>query len=176
VRGNYGGGVHPIFYFRFEVAYEGSEKRTALDILKISQDDLQCILCGAQSSTWKHLRPLVLNKNSTSYISEIYNLVPSCGKCNQSKGNKNWEEWMVSDARPSPKSKNVPDLNDRIKRLKKYETWQPPAQIDIETIVGKDVMSKHWKNCDKVQSVMRESQLLAEKINTEVERKYRKMG
>ena len=46
-----------------------------------------------------HLRPLVKDKEPTGYISEIHNLVPSCGKCNQSKGNKEWKAWMRRDPR-----------------------------------------------------------------------------
>ncbi len=40
----------------------------------------QCSYCGAIATEWDHLRPLVLNKKPTDYISEIHNLVPACGK------------------------------------------------------------------------------------------------
>jgi hypothetical protein len=51
---------------------------------------------------WDHLRPLVKNKLPTGYISEIRNLVPSCGPCNQSKGASDWRAWMRGKARGSP--------------------------------------------------------------------------
>jgi hypothetical protein len=160
------------------VIYPSEEEiKKAFEILEMSPDNFQCIYCGAASSEWDHLRPLVKDKKPTGYISEIHNLVPSCGKCNQSKGNKEWEDWMVSTATLSPKSKQVPDLNDRIRKLKKYEKWNKPTQIDFEIIVGKELMEQHWNNCEKIQNMMRESQVLAEKINNEVKNKYKeKMG
>jgi len=66
----------------------------ALRILGMSPDDVRCAYCGDKSTEWDHLRPLVVNRRPTGYISEIANLVPSCGKCNQSKGNKNWLKWI----------------------------------------------------------------------------------
>lgn len=149
------------------------EVKTALEILEMPPDDFQCIYCGAVSSEWDHLRPLVKDKKPTGYISEIHNLVPSCGKCNQSKGNKEWEKWMLSSASLSPKSKNVPDLQDRIRRLKKYEEWNSPTKIDFEKIIGRDLMEAHWENCEKVQSIMREAQSLADKINSMIANKYK---
>ena len=76
----------------------------ALQILGMEHDSLCCAYCGASSTEWDHLRPLVKDKKPTGYISEIHNLVPACGKCNQSKGNKPWRQWMFSKAKHSPKS------------------------------------------------------------------------
>ena len=58
--------------------------KKALEILEMDRDSFQCSYCGAKATEWDHLRPLVLNKKPTGYISEIHNLVPACGKCNQS--------------------------------------------------------------------------------------------
>jgi 5-methylcytosine-specific restriction endonuclease McrA len=62
--------------------------KEALDILGMDHDSFHCAYCGATASEWDHLRPLVLNKKPTGYISEIHNLVPACGKCNQSNDSK----------------------------------------------------------------------------------------
>jgi len=75
--------------------------KEALEILGMDHDSFQCAYCGATASEWDHLRPLVLNKKPTGYISEIHNLVPACGKCNQSKGNKPWHTWITSSAKLS---------------------------------------------------------------------------
>ena len=80
-----------------------------------------CAYCGGVATEWDHLRPLVVNKQPTGYISEIHNLVPACGKCNQSKGNKNWREWLFSSVPRSPKSRGVPDLDSRVSRLDEFE-------------------------------------------------------
>ncbi len=147
----------------------------ALTILGMLGDKYQCSYCGAVASEWDHLRPLVVNKKPTGYISEIHNLVPSCGKCNQSKGNKEWRQWILSDAPLSPKSKGVKDLDERIDRLEAFEKWCVPTKMDFESIVGSDVWSKHWGNWEKVQELMREAQTLSEKINSEVAFAYKKL-
>lgn len=140
------------------------EALTILDMLGV----YQCSYCGSVASEWDHLRPLVVNKKPTGYISEIHNLVPACGKCNQSKGNKDWRKWMVSDAALSPKSKGIADLEERMGRLEKYEQWCDPTKMDFESIVGKDIWGQHWQNWERVQGIMRESQKLAEQIKGQV--------
>jgi len=131
-------------------------------------DNFQCSYCGGVASEWDHLRPLVVDKKPTGYISEIHNLVPACGKCNQSKGNKDWRKWMMSDATLSPKTKGVSDIQERVHRLEGYENWCEPTKLDFEEIVGADVWEEHWKNWENVQNLMKESQKLAEKINSKV--------
>ena len=148
----------------------------ALSILGMHDtNDYKCSYCGSSATEWDHLRPLVLNKKPTGYISEIHNLVPSCGKCNQSKGNKEWQKWIESSATLSPKSKGVPDLKTRIERLKEYENWCEPTKMDFELIVGEDIWKKHWENWEQVQEIMKESQILAEQINTQVASAYDKL-
>ena len=149
--------------------------KEALHILGMNYNKFECCYCGSTASEWDHLRPLVINKMPTGYISEIHNLVPACGKCNQSKGNKPWSSWIVSSAKLSPKSKNIVDLDLRIQRLSNYEKWLEPTVIDFESIVGKDKWKKHWENCELVQSTMRNSQGLATEINQLVDAAYRKL-
>src|SRR5438132_2839296 len=81
-----------------------AEAERSLAILALDPADLRCAYCGDKASEWDHLRPLVVKQRPTGYISEIRNLVPSCGKCNQSKGNKEWRVWISSGARHSPQS------------------------------------------------------------------------
>src|SRR5437773_5742088 len=56
-----------------------NEIEEALRILEMEPDDLRCAYCGDKASEWDHLRPLVKGRRPTGYISEIGNLVPSCG-------------------------------------------------------------------------------------------------
>ena len=81
------------------------EVAEALRILELSADDLRCCYCGDRSTEWDHFRPLISAKRQTGYISEIANLVPACGKCNQSKSGAEWWTWMLGPARLSPKSR-----------------------------------------------------------------------
>ncbi|MBL8516694.1 MAG: HNH endonuclease [Betaproteobacteria bacterium] len=142
--------------------------KQALEILGMTPDTLQCAYCGAVASEWDHLRPLVKDKKPTGYISEIHNLVPSCGKCNQSKGNREWKSWMTSTAKLSPTARGVRDVAERMRRLEAYEKWNVPTKIDFEAVIGEEAWSAHWQNWERVQFLVRESQELAEKISQRV--------
>lgn len=146
--------------------------RRALEILGMTAETFECAYCGSNASEWDHLRPLVKGKKPTGYISEIHNLVPSCGKCNQSKGNRQWKEWMTSAAALSPTTRGIPDVASRVKRLEAYENWQAPTKMDFEAIVGKVDWVNHWENWERMQALMRESQQLAEQINKKVADAY----
>ena len=149
------------------------EARQALEILEMTPETFQCAYCGSVASEWDHLRPLVKNKKPTGYISEIHNLVPSCGKCNQSKGNKEWKTWMLSTAKLSPTARGIEDIPERVKRLEAYENSKAPTKLDFAAIVGSEVWAQHQDNLERVQSLMRESHALATMINTEVANAYK---
>lgn len=149
------------------------EVQNALKILGMTSETFQCAYCGGSASEWDHLRPLVKDKKPTGFISEIHNLVPSCGKCNQSKGNKEWKTWMLSSAQLSPTARGIKNIPDRIKMLEVYERSKAPTKMDFEAIVGKEVWAQHQDNLERVQSLMRESQKLAAKINAEVAGAYK---
>ena len=146
--------------------------REALEILGMTQETFQCSYCGDTATEWDHLRPLVKDKKPTGYISEIHNLVPACGKCNQSKGNKEWKTWMQSKAALSPAARGIKDIPERIQRLEAYENWCKPTCMDFASIAGEDIWQQHWQNWERVQEIMRESQNLAEKINGKVANAY----
>src|ERR1035438_2073590 len=107
------------------------EELEALSILQIDPGNIRCAYCGDKATEWDHLRPIVSNQEPTGYITEIANLVPSCGKCNQSKGKSHWRTWMQGSARLSPKSRGVPDITTRVERLEMYEAWRQPRRIDF---------------------------------------------
>lgn len=79
----------------------------ALEALGMDALDVRCAYCGDPATEWDHLNAIVLGKRPTGYISEIHNLVPACGKCNQSKGNKPWRSWMFGPSPLSPASRGV---------------------------------------------------------------------
>jgi hypothetical protein len=151
-----------------------SEVKQALEILELDPGDLRCAYCGSIATEWDHLRPLVKDKNPTGYISEINNLVPSCGKCNQSQGNKDWRAWMESNARLSPKTMGVPDLSRRVKRLEIYESSFIPIRIDIKELIGEALWEKHWENWESIIKQMQEAQILANTINNLIKISYMK--
>ena len=80
----------------------------ALTVLGMTPEGVQCAYCGGPLTEWDHLRPLVLGRRPTGFITEIANLVPACNKCNQSKRNSGWREWMLSGAEGSPTARGIP--------------------------------------------------------------------
>lgn len=144
-----------------------ADVREALDVLEIG-DEVCCAYCGGVSSEWDHLRPLVVEKRPTGFVSEIQNLVPSCGKCNQSKGNKPWKSWMLSEAKLSPRSRGVADLDERLRRLESYESWRKPTRVDFDAVVSPELWRLHWENHARVLAAMREAELVAAQIRSEI--------
>ena len=147
------------------------EVQKALSILGMT-DKLVCAYCGDTSTEWDHLRPLVIDKQPTGYISEIHNLVPACGKCNQSKGNKHWRDWMFGPAVLSPLTRGIADLDQRAERLAAYEEWTPPTRLDFKALVGDEVWSEHWDNYAQIVALMKNAQITATKIRETIKDTY----
>lgn len=144
------------------------EIEEALDILGMRPGDVRCAYCADRSTEWDHLRPLVVKHRPTGYISEIANLVPACGKCNQSKGNKHWREWMLSGAPLSPTGRRVDGVAERIARLEAYEGWRSPTKIDFEAAVGREEWEQYWSLWESLIGRMRECQDVADRIRVKV--------
>jgi hypothetical protein len=141
------------------------EIRQVLSILETSPASLECAYCGSVATEWDHLRPLVSNGKPTGYITSIRNLVPSCGKCNQSKGKSDWKAWMMGNANLSPRSRGIRDLQTRIARLARYEEWARCEPLRIEERVSPDLWARYYKLQDEILAKMREAQVLALEIS-----------
>lgn len=144
-----------------------AEIAAALDVLEM-QDVVVCVYCGDAATEWDHLRPLVENQRPTGYIHEINNLVPACGKCNQSKGNKHWRDWMFGPARLSPKSRGVSDLENRAAILERYEQSTRPVRIDFPDVVGEELWAEHWSNHRALLAQMRQAEEVVERIRARI--------
>ena len=144
------------------------EIEKALAILGMEPGDVRCAYCGDRATEWDHLRPLVLKRRPTGFISEIANLVPACGKCNQSKGNKPWRDWIVSAAKLSPKGRGVEGIEERTTRLEEYERWQLPTKGDFGSIVGAAEWEQYWDLCEAVNEELRQAQVVAETLRVRI--------
>ncbi len=148
--------------------------QNVLDILGMTADNVRCAYCGDKCTEWDHFRPLIIDRKATGYISEINNLVPACGKCNQSKGNTYWRQWMLGPAKGSPKTRNIPNLDLRVARLENFEKQSKPVKLDFESIVGTERWQEHWDNCERILELMRDSQILSDVIKDEIMAAYKK--
>ena len=145
-----------------------SEIGEVLNILGIDPDRLTCAYCGDPESEWEHLHALVRKRRPSDYPSSIRNLVPSCGKCNQSKSGEKWSDWIISNAKLSPKSRKKPNLEDRIVRLKKYEQWANCRPMNLEGAIGKELYDEYFRKLDSIIEQMREAEIMAKSIKAKV--------
>ena len=151
------------------------EIEEALAILDMQPGDVRCAYCGLKATEWDHLRPLVLKHRPTGYVSEIANLVPSCSKCNQSKGNTHWRKWITSPtATHSPTRRGVLDTDKRIQRLEAFEAWRLPKMIDFETVLGKDDWGHYWLLWEAVNSELKKCQDVADALRDRIALSLRK--
>lgn len=140
----------------------------ALGILGIAPSDVRCAYCGDKATEWDHLRPLVVKRRPTGFISEIANLVPACGKCNQSKGNSHWRDWMLGKAKLSPTQRGLRDVADRIARLETYERWRSPVHVDFQSLLSAKDWEHYWSLCERVIEDMRRCQEVADSVRKQV--------
>ena len=109
-----------------------------------------------------------MNKKHSGYITEIANLVPACGKCNQSKGNSNWKEWMLSDAKKSPKTREIVDLQERVNTIEKYDNYFHKTIVNLEELAGEELWNKYQKSYNSIISTMESSQKIMDEIKQKI--------
>lgn len=92
----------------------------------------QCAYCGDEHvARWDHL--VAVNCGGDTVLG---NMVPACSRCDDSKRDVPFEEWMRSDAQHSPKSRRIPDLDQRIIRLHEYTARYAYSPRDAEERLG----------------------------------------
>ena len=75
-----------------------------------------CVYCGAQPiRRWDHL--IAIRKGGHTVLG---NMVHACASCDDSKQDKPFDLWMISDAPGSPKSRHIPDLEGKLRKLRGY--------------------------------------------------------
>lgn len=140
----------------------------AFSLLKLDADDLRCVYCGDRATEWDHFYPVMRNGQPTGYLTRIQNLVPACGKCNQSKGNRDWRNWITSAAPLSPATRGVKKLHQRIKRLQAFEAWGAEATVDFEAVLGSDAMKQHNGYLKQILTLMSEAEAHSKALRSEL--------
>ena len=75
---------------------------------------------------------------------------------------------MLSDAKLSPKTRGIKDLEERTKRIEAYKERFQPTNHDLATIVGEELWTKHWENWEKIIQEMKRAQEIATEINSRI--------
>ena len=94
----------------------------------------KCAYCGDVATQLDHLRPYIVDRQPTGYGSEPANLVPCCGRCNQKKGNKDWEEFINSDKckHLAVSGEDLKTAKDgRIQILRRFQEEMRPHRVEI---------------------------------------------
>lgn len=144
------------------------EVQKALAILGMTADTVSCAYCGGRKTEWDHLNPFVSSREPTGFFTSIYNLVPACGKCNQSKGNRPWLEWMKA------KHAALPDFKRRVERLRQYEEWGKIAPIAIKALLGAEEWDSYMKMCGQIIRLMQDAELEARRLRSKLEKALEK--
>lgn len=48
--------------------------------------------------------------------------------------------------------------------LRKYESWRKPIRVDLDSVIVQPLLKEHQENLQKVLALLKESQVLANKI------------
>jgi hypothetical protein len=99
------------------------------------------------------------------FFTEKANLVPACGKCNQSKGNKDWETWIRSSAPLSPHKRGVPNLEARIQVLQRFATQFRRHKIDLSEIRKSEEWRQYEALREEIVQKLRDGDAIAKLIS-----------
>ncbi len=148
------------------------ERDEALDVLGMKLETVSCAYCGGSASDWDHLRALVRNKRPTGYVSDYKNMVPACGRCNQSKGAQEWRTWIEGAAPSSPTTRKVSKLKDRISALARFEAWGQVEPLALEELAAPALWKAHWENLASLEQALRMAQEHAAILQAEVSKNF----
>jgi hypothetical protein len=88
----------------------------------------ECVYCGSPDvGRWDHLYPVAEGGDTV-----IGNMVPACPRRDDSKGQRPYRQWMLGDARYSPKTRGVPDLEARLARIDAYVAAHAYRPVPVE--------------------------------------------
>jgi hypothetical protein len=147
--------------------YNKEDYEQGLSILSHTHNGELCSYCGKNKATeLDHFRAVVVEKNPSKFISDIYNLVPSCGVCNQSKGGKNWEKWITGTAKKSPNNRtDVDNLSEIISNLRKFEEWSEKKVKKLsDEFLNSAEFREFMKSCENLIASFNEYQKSALKL------------
>ena len=114
-----------------------------------------CVYCGEKTANaLDHIFSPTRDKLFTGYTNDIENLLPTCTRCNSSKGNKDWEEWINSKtSKAAIKANNNPGIEERKEKIRKYIRDNNSEKHKLDPNVVKTlndnclIFEKEMKNC-----------------------------
>jgi hypothetical protein len=95
--------------------------------------------------------------------------------CNQSKSGRHWENWMLGTAKKSPRTRGIPDVEERAEKLRKFERWgdqTPVSEDNLQAAVGTERWEAYWQRLDDITRLMASAQQEADSIRQILEAKF----
>jgi hypothetical protein len=121
-----------------------------------------CAFCGAKQAPRKdHLVPVI---HCGDFVRR--NVVPACQKCDDSKGQKGYREWMLnSNSRGSLKARGFTEEQIR-KRIELIEEWQSGYRPRTEAeLFGKDYAT-YQQILRKMEQLCEESEQMTDRVKS----------
>ena len=134
----------------------------AITILEQNPDeDLRCAYCDKPAETWDHIKAVVSKTAFSGFGHQINNLIPSCGTCNSSKGNKDWMTYL--------KLKGL-DTDERITRIENYINHN---YIDTANLLETDEFKEDLKVYNEIKQQVFELFKLGDQVAQNIRNKIR---
>lgn len=119
-------------------------------------DPPQCAFCGdTEIRRWDHLVPVFSGGDTV-----LGNMVAACSRCDDSKRHLPYAEWALSNARHSPKTRGIPDLDSRLKRIAAYVSHYNYAPKDPATRLTPLELEHFERICADLTDARKEFDLL----------------
>jgi hypothetical protein len=136
-----------------EIADRRFSQQEKLEVIRrLQMEKVECAYCGSNAlvKSWDHLVAIKYGGDTV-----FGNLVPVCTSCNSSKGDKNYEHWMLSDVEASPKNKIGEDnVRVRLNRIANYVTASRYKPKSLEHRFTKSDFKKIAIQRDKIESLL----------------------
>ena len=92
------------------------EKQKVVEYFQRWEPQPSCAYCVDNGvRRWDHVVPVMRDGAAV-----LGNMVLACQPCDDSKSQRDFDKWMLSDAPRSPKSRGVKNLKRRISRIRSY--------------------------------------------------------
>lgn len=136
----------------------------------------ECAYCGDRASDGDHFRALVKGGRPSGYFHTADNIIPSCGRCNQSKSGAHWRSWISGAALHSPATREIPDLETRIERLSAFEALVEREATPVAYLrekAGVELWDEYWARLDRIKADLVEAENAAAVIRERLDHAFR---
>lgn len=143
-----------------------------------------CAYCGSPQTEWDHLFPMVEQSGWTGYFTELDNLIPACGKCNQSRGSRPFGAWMRGRAPMAPlqvfqlrdgmtPERAAAEVERRVAVIEAVVADRPPRRLSYEI----DALEQQLETCrHELSALLVRAQAIAGQLRARYQERVTGLG